>query len=585
MRFSIRTIWLALGLLMPAAAVFGADGESQSLFTTDVAVDTLWVLVAGFLVFFMNLGFGCVEAGFCRAKNAVNILGKNFVVFGIASLAFFVVGWSLMFGNGSGFAGWAGFFLNGADNSPATGDAYQGAYEAISWTGIPLTTKFFFQLVFAATAATIVSGCVAERIHYRAFIIFATLLVAVAYPITGHWIWGGGWLASKGMWDFAGSTVVHSVGGWAGLAGIIVLGPRIGKYRKEGKVHPIPGHSMGLVFIGGLVLWLGWFGFNPGSVMAISGENALAVSHVAITTNLAGSAGLISATLMSWGLLGKPDFGMTVNGLLAGLVAITAPCAWVTPIGAIVIGAVGGIIVVVSVLFFDKLKIDDPVGALSVHLANGIWGTLAIGLFANPTALGYAPGEGGPLAGLFVGGGATQLGYQFLGVIAVGGFTLAFAFVLWALIKVTLDLRVSPTVEVEGLDRHEMGGEAYPLEPAIDVGRLLVESHLGRHAASLMAAHDMPEIRSAKMPPPAERYAVRVEGIPVDVFMRKWSDWCGMEKTPPPNSFREIYPYLTTVSNSVFRFRGGDRQQVASYLGELAKSVAPEATVKLEDAN
>ncbi len=234
-----------------------------------VALDTVWVLVAGMLVFFMNLGFGLVESGFARAKNAVNIMSKNFVVFSVASIAFLAIGWGLMFGDGNPFMGLEGlFFLGGADNSPAVGDAYQGVYSAISWTGIPLTAKFFFQLAFAATAATIVSGAVAERIKYVSFIIFSFLLVAFIYPIVGHWIWGGGWLAELGFWDFAGSTVVHSTGAWAALAGVIVLGPRIGKFGKDGKAHAIPGHNMTSAFAGALILWLGWFGFNPGSTMA-----------------------------------------------------------------------------------------------------------------------------------------------------------------------------------------------------------------------------------------------------------------------------------------------------------------------------
>ena len=252
-----------------------ADGhEEHSAWTTDVAVDTLWVLVAGMLVFFMNAGFGCIEAGFCRTKNAVNILGKNFVVFGISSIAFWIIGWAIMFGDGNAFIGTTGWFVTGADNSPVTGNSYNGVYSSINWTGVPLFAKFFFQLVFAGTAATIVSGCVAERIHYKSYMIFTVFLVAFSYPVTGHWIWGGGWLANMGMRDFAGSTVVHSVGGWAGLAGIILLGPRLSKYRKDGSVSPIPGHSMALVFLGCMILWLGWFGFNPGSTMGITGERA-----------------------------------------------------------------------------------------------------------------------------------------------------------------------------------------------------------------------------------------------------------------------------------------------------------------------
>ena len=459
--WNLRARTALCGLIMLAAVVglavpaYAQEAEAESLWTTDVAVDTLWVLVAGFLVFFMNAGFGCIEAGFCRAKNAVNILGKNFVVFGISSIAFWLVGWTLMFGDGNAVLGLSGLLVSGADNSPAVGDAYHGVYGSINWTGIPLFAKFFFQLVFAGTAATIVSGCVAERVHYRSFMIFAFLLVALSYPITGHWIWGGGWLAELGMWDFAGSTVVHSVGGWAGLAGIVLLGPRIGKYR-QGRVHPIPGHSMALAFLGGMILWLGWFGFNPGSTMGISGEGALAVSHIVVTTNLACAAGLLAATITAWLVSGKPDFSMTVNGALAGLVAITAPCAFVTAPAAAVIGLVAGVLVVFSVLCFDKIRIDDPVGALSVHLTNGIWGTLAIGLFATTAAPGGIDRDG-----LFMGGGLGLLGAQFIGVLAVGAFTFLLALIFWGGLKAIGGIRVTADEEAAGLDVSEMGMEAY----------------------------------------------------------------------------------------------------------------------------
>ncbi|MCH8289513.1 ammonium transporter [Candidatus Poribacteria bacterium] len=454
----LGTLLILIILVLPTLA----SAQDASPWTTDVAVDTLWVLVAGMLVFFMNTGFGCVESGFCRSKNTVNILGKNFVVFGIASVAFWIVGWALMFGDGNGFIGTKGFLLGGADNSPVTGDAYQGIFGAINWTGVPLMAKFFFQLVFAGTAATIVSGCVAERIHYKSFMIFSFVLVAVSYPITGHWIWGGGWLDSLGMRDFAGSTVVHSVGGWAGLAGILLLGPRIGKYRKDGSVQPIPGHSMALAFLGGMILWLGWFGFNPGSTMGISGTGAKAVSHVVVTTNIACAFGLLVATIVSWIVVGKPDFSMTVNGALAGLVAITAPCAFVSPVAAAIIGAIAGVLVVFGVLFFDKLRIDDPVGALSVHLINGIWGTLSIGLFAKQSMPGEIYADG-----LFYGGGPSLLGKQFLGVIAVGAFTFVLSIVVWRIIKAIFGLRVDEEDEVTGLDISEMGMEAYPREGQI----------------------------------------------------------------------------------------------------------------------
>ena len=452
----------------PSEVVDGDAAAAADPWTIEVSVDTLWVLMAGFLVFFMNAGFGCVEAGFCRAKNAVNILGKNFVVFGIASIAFWIVGWAIMFGDGgdyNDYLGTEGWFVAGADNSPATGDDYEGVYSSINWTGIPLFAKFFFQLVFAGTAATIVSGCVAERIHYKSYMIFAAFLVAFSYPITGHWIWGGGWLAADwGFWDFAGSTVVHCVGGWAGLMGILLLGPRIGKY-VQGKPRALPGHSMALAFLGGMILWLGWFGFNPGSTMAMSGGAAELVAHIVVTTNLACAAGLLAATIVAWILLGKPDFSMTVNGALAGLVAITAPCAFVSAWAAVVIGAVAGALVVFAVICFDRARIDDPVGALSVHLVNGIWGTLAIGLFSDPAGVGFIGGDSGPLAGLFCGGGITQLRNQAVGVVAVGVFTCAFSLLVWFLIKVTVGLRVEADAETKGLDLSEMGMEAYAADP------------------------------------------------------------------------------------------------------------------------
>lgn len=451
----LSVLWLGLA----ATPALAQDSPAEIDWTPDIAVDTLWTLMTAFLVFFMNAGFGCLEAGFCRAKNAVNILGKNFVVFGISSIAFWIVGWAIMFGDGNDYLGTTGWFVAGDDNSPATFDAYVGDYSAINWTGIPLLAKFFFQLVFAGTAATIVSGCVAERIHYKSFMVFTVVLVAISYPITGHWIWGGGWLAEMGFWDFAGSTVVHSVGGWAGLAGILVLGSRLGKYA-DGKRKVLPGHSMALAFLGGMILWLGWFGFNPGSTMGISGKAAETVAHIVVTTNFACAAGLMGATLTAWMLIGKPDFSMTVNGALAGLVAITAPCAFVDLWAAALIGLVAGILVVLSVLTFDGLRVDDPVGALSVHLTNGVWGTLAIGLFATTMAPGEIDRDG-----LFLGGGLGLLRDQAIGVAVVGAFTFTLALVVWSIIKYTIGLRVGRDAEMRGLDLSEMGMEAYPADP------------------------------------------------------------------------------------------------------------------------
>lgn len=445
----------------PAEEPAAASGPTTA--SLAVAADTLWVLVAGMLVFFMNLGFGCVESGFCRAKNCVNILSKNFIVFAVSTFGFWLLGWGLMFGTSDNeslqpYVGTKGVLMvSGEDNSPATGSSYVGDYPSINWTGVPLSAKFFFQLVFAGTAATIVSGAVAERIKYLSFIVFSLLISIFIYPVVGHWIWGGGWLASKGFFDFAGSTQVHSIGGWCALTGILFLGPRIGKYGADGKVFGIPGHNMTAAFIGCLVLWFGWFGFNPGSTMGISADPQFA-ADVALTTNLAAAMATLSATMTAWLLIGKPDIGMTLNGCLAGLVAITAPCAFVTPAVAAIIGLIAGVLVVLSVFMFDKLKIDDPVGATSVHLVNGVFGTLCIGLFADPSLISRGAGL---KAGLFFGGGMEQLITQLIGVVATAVYVIIVSSICWATIKATMGLRVSAEEEREGLDIGEHGNEAY----------------------------------------------------------------------------------------------------------------------------
>ncbi|HEY9249233.1 MAG TPA: ammonium transporter [Rariglobus sp.] len=448
----------------PAAAPAPIDPASLSALR--IGLDTVWVLLAGMLVFWMNAGFALVESGLCRAKNAVNILSKNFVVFALSTISFYVIGWGLMFGDGNGFIGTTGIFMvSGADNSPALGSAYasmnpfstatyEGVYGAINWTPVPLWAKFFFQLAFAGTAATIVSGAVAERIKFLAFIVFSLILVGFIYPIGGHMIWGGGYLSANNFRDFAGSTVVHSVGGWAALAGILVLGPRIGKF-KDGRVHPIPGHNMTSAALGVLILWLGWFGFNPGSTMAAMDGSA--ISHILVNTNMGGVFGAITATITAWVIMKKPDFSMTLNGCLAGLVAITAPCAFVSIKSGCVIGAIAGVLVVLAVLFFDKIKIDDPVGALSVHLANGIFGTLALGLFYdNDIATSVAALATGlsPVAQTLV---------QLKGILLVGVIVLPASLVAWYVVKLAFGgIRVSAEEETEGLDIGEHGNEAYP---------------------------------------------------------------------------------------------------------------------------
>lgn len=443
----------ALAVMCGAAAVGAEDGSGPS---TTVVLDTLWVTVAAMLVFFMNLGFATVESGFARAKNCVNILSKNFIVFAISSLGFLFLGWGLMFGDGNGFIGLKGlWFLTGADNSPATGDAYQGVYSAISWTGVPLLAKFFFQLVFCGTAATIVSGAVAERIKYITFIVFSFAMAIYIYPIVGHWVWGGGWLAGLGFHDFAGSTVVHSVGGWAALIGAIILGPRIGKYGPDGKPRAMPGHNLSMATLGAFILWLGWFGFNPGSTMA---ANPDAIAHIMVTTNTAAAAAILSATATSWLLLGKPDLGMTINGCLAGLVAITAPCAVVSVSSSLIIGLIAGVLVVLAVLFFDRMRVDDPVGALSVHLVNGVFGTLCVGLFAQPEIAKNVAGV--ELTGLFF-GAARQFVVQLIGVAASAAFVVVASLITWLVLKLTLGVRVNAQEELRGLDIGEHGMEAY----------------------------------------------------------------------------------------------------------------------------
>src|SRR3989344_4398509 len=351
-----------------------------------------------------------------------------------------------MFGNGNGFLGLTGFapsLINGS-----------ASFTSLEWTSVPMAAKFFFQLVFAGTAATIVSGAVAERIRLGAFLAFSVIITALIYPIAGHWIWGGGFLSALGFHDFAGSTVVHSIGGWAALTGAVILGPRLGKFTAKGS-QTIRSHSMTSVTLGGLILWLGWFGFNPGSTMAADGR---AIAHIALTTNFAAAAGTLTALLASWYLQKKPDLGMIINGTLAGLVAITAPCDAVSMLGAIAIGGVAGVLVVLSVFAFERLRIDDPVGALSVHLVNGVWGTLAYGLFAT------SAGSIGTANGLFYGGGFSLLGTQAVGVGAVAAFTVAASGISWAVIRATIGLRVSTTEEIEGLDAGEHGMPAYDFD-------------------------------------------------------------------------------------------------------------------------
>lgn len=426
---------LALILMLGFGVCIYAD-EAATPQLSKTAIDTVWVLLTAFLVFFMQAGFGMVEAGFIRAKNTCNILTKNFMDYCMASLGFFMFGYAIMFGSGNGFMGWKGWFLSGAQ----------------SGADVPLYAFWLFQAAFCGAAATIVAGGMAERMKFQAYLIYSFIISALVYPIVGHWIWGGGWLAGLDFADFAGSTVVHAVGGFAALIGTIILKPRIGKFNPDGTANAIPGHSIPLASLGVFILWFGWFGFNPGSTLGV-GDGSL-IGRVAINTNLAAAAGAISSMILIWSLSGKPDLSMIMNGALAGLVAITAPCAFVEPWAAIVIGAIGGIVVVFGVMLLDKLKIDDPVGAVPVHGLNGFWGTLSIGLFGRK-ALSVAND------GLFYGGGLKQLGIQALGVTTAAIFVVIVMGLVFKLIDVTIGLRASEEEEMTGLDTSEHGIESY----------------------------------------------------------------------------------------------------------------------------
>lgn len=405
-------------------------------------IDMIWVLIAAVLVFAMQLGFALVETGFTRSKNSSNIIMKNLMDFAIGSVAYYVIGFGLMFGaSAAGIIGLSGFLR------PETLDL--AAYASLT-PGVFI----FFQTVFAATAATIVSGAMAERTQFRAYVIYSFVISLCIYPVSGHWIWGGGWLAQMGFHDFAGSTAVHSVGGWAALVGAAMLGPRIGKYGKDKKPTAIPGHNLPLGAAGVFVLWIGWFGFNPGSTLAANSE----IGYVAMTTNLAAAVAACTTMFVTWFRYKKPDVSMTLNAVLAGLVAITAGCQVVTFYGALAIGIVAGVLVVFGVEFFDKVaKIDDPVGALAVHLVNGVWGTLAVGLFADHATDALGIGKG-----LFYGGGFHQLGVQALGVVSVAAWTVVTTGILFFVIKKTVGLRVTAEEESIGLDQSEHGMNAYP---------------------------------------------------------------------------------------------------------------------------
>ena len=423
-----------LFLFAVLSAVLGVGSIfAQELTMADVsaAFDMIWLVVAAALVFFMQAGFAMVETGLTRAKNAGNIIMKNLMDFSVGALAYWAIGWALMYGESSGgFIGTSQFFLAGADSA-----TYR---------------DWFFQVVFAATAATIVSGAMAERTKFSGYLLYSIFISGIIYPISGHWIWNGGWLAELGFHDFAGSTVVHSVGAWAAMVGAILLGARRGKYVKvNGKVtvKAIPGHNMPLAALGVFILWFGWYGFNAGSTLSGTDSD---IAYVATTTTLAAGAGAITAMFTSWLWFKKPDPSFSLNGALAGLVGITAGTWVISPGMSIVVGAIAGVIVVLSVEFFDKvLHIDDPVGAISVHGICGVWGTLAVGLFGDLGKIGSDLSRGG------------QIGVQALGIVAVFAWTVVTALILFGVLKAAKVLRVDEKEEMQGLDISEHGSESY----------------------------------------------------------------------------------------------------------------------------
>jgi len=431
-----------LAMASPAAAqdeVAAADVQA--------VLDNVFVLTCATLVIFMQAGFAFVEAGLTRAKNVGNIMMKNMMDFSAGAVAFFAVGYAIAYGEGNDFFGWKGWFL---------GDG------AATYGNLSVGTFFLFQVAFAATAATIVSGAMAERTKFKSYFLYSIVISGLIYPVVVHWQWGGGWLAqlSTPFHDFAGSTLVHMTGGVAALMGAAILGPRIGKYGKDGRVHAIPGHNIAYAVIGVFILLVGWFGFNPGSELAADG----AIGGIATNTAIAGAAGAVTAMLTVWWRTGKPDVGMAGNGLLAGLVGITAGAAAVSTVGSLVIGLAAGVIVVFSVFFFDRIRIDDPVGAISVHGVCGAFGTICVGLFATQDV------EGVWAQGLFYGGGADQLVTQLIGVVAVGAFVAVTTGLLFLAIKATVGLRVTPQEEIEGLDVLEHGSAGYGLDTVSGMG-------------------------------------------------------------------------------------------------------------------
>jgi Amt family ammonium transporter len=449
-----------IALLFMTGSAFAQEPDAE-IADLIAAIDTAWLLIAAFLVFLMQAGFAMLEAGFVRSKNVANILMKNILDVSAGAIAFWAIGWGIAYGFSgdatNGFMGNGHFFLVGFDD----------------WA------SWIFQFAFAATAATIVSGAMAERTAFRAYLFYSVFITAIIYPVVVHWVWdGNGWLTAftdnpigtNGYLDFAGSGVVHMVGGFAGLMGAILVGPRIGKYGRDGSINPIPGHNISLAALGVFILWFGWYGFNPGSTLGLTGGFAELAAKVAVNTTLAAGAGAVGCAFISRLRAPHFDIGLTLNGALGGLVAVTAPCAVIDPWAAVVIGLIAAPIVIFGIEGLDRLKIDDPIGAVTVHGFAGVWGVLSVGLFATQDgiAAAYVPSDS---YGLLMGGGAEQLGIQVIGVLAIAGWTMLTSGIMFGIIKYTVGLRVSPEEEERGLDLGEHGVEAYPdFQPSPSLG-------------------------------------------------------------------------------------------------------------------
>lgn len=571
-------VFLALGLLLGIPEGLFAQAPplpcepTVSINTTHLsqALNLTWVLLCAFLVFFMQTGFALVETGLTRAKNVAHTMAMNVLIYGLGVLGFWSCGFALMFGN---YGSLSHLGDSTVLNHEVTLHLWDRDFGVCGATGFFLAGHtlhagvlglFLFQTMFLDTAATIPIGAMAERWKFISFVLYGIFMSTILYPVYGNWVWGRGWLAMLGMnfglghghVDFAGSTVVHLVGGGASLVGAYLLGPRIGKYRPGGYPTPLPAHNVPMYMTGTLILALGWFGFNAGSTLSATDAN---IARIAVNTALSSAAAALAATGVLWLRYQTPDPSFLCNGMLAGLVAITASCAYVAPWAAVLIGAVAGVLVVASALFFERVvKIDDPVGAISTHGTAGAWGALALGLFADGT---YAPRENfngvpGPVTGLFY-GDPTQLAAQSIGVLAGLLWVLPVSFVFFWGMNRLIGNRVSAQAELQGLDVPELGTLGYiNQDPKVPESRLIL--------------HTPVEPRPARVPPnDQQRFAIRIEGVDSEALAQTWSDLCRMGSSPPPPEFRAVYPYMTTLQGTRFTFRGGQPLTIRANLERL----------------